>query len=147
MGAIEHLDDADNIGWSNDEDAEIPQGLVKPMLWRILVMPIQPKKQSTGGIVLVESARDAEAHLQFVGRLAAFGPVAFRSEKFAAGPDDLKRIAAGERVADAPNIGDWVIYPRYAGQRCEYKGTRLVLMNDDDLLARADGPSGFRIYI
>lgn len=137
----------DNVGWMNPEDADIPEDLPAPFLWRVLVLPVQPKKVSTGGILLPTQSQDAEGHLQFVGRIAAMGPLAFRSFKFTSGAVDWARILTGNRVSGAPKVGDWVVYGRYNGQRCEYKGTRLIMMNDDELLCSTSGPSGFRIYI
>lgn len=137
----------DNVDWANPEEMTIPDDLPDPYFWRVLVMPVQPKKQSKGGILLVESARDAEGHLQIVGKIASLGPLAFRSWKFARGVGDYIRILTGRRVSWAPKVGDWVVYGRYTGQRMEFKRTRLVLMNDDEVLGRADDPGAFRIYV
>ena len=133
--------------WANDEDSAIPEGLPTPRLWRILVMPVQRKAMSAGGIALPRSVMDSEDHLQFVGRVAALGPLAFKSRKMCAGIVDYLRVLFGMRVADAPKVGDWVAHGRYTGQRCEFKGARLIMMNDDELLADTDGPAGFRVYV
>ena len=133
--------------WENPEDHEAPADIPSPMLWRVLVMPVQPRTKTQSGIVLPEMARDAESHLQVIGKVVAMGPVAFKSDKFIAGPEDRARIERGDRVADAPAIGGWVVYPRYTGQRVVFRNTKLVMMNDDEILGRANGPDGFRIYL
>ena len=76
----------DNVDWQNPEEIAVPTDLPRPSIWRILVMPVQPKKVSKGGIVLPSMAQDAEGHLQIIGKVAALGPLAYRSWKFAAGP-------------------------------------------------------------
>ncbi len=153
MFAVPELDQSpefvenDNVDWLNPEEMEVPEGLPKPWGWRILVMPVQPKRKSKGGILLPSMTQDAEGHLQIVGKIAALGPLAFRSWKFAQGFGDYIRILGGKPAAWAPKVGDWVVYGRYTGQRCEYKRTRLIMMNDDDLVAQVDSCEGFRIHV
>lgn len=122
----------------NPEDVTVPDGLPRMLLWRVLVIPVQPKQQTTSGIILATETQDAEKALQFIGRVAGVGPLAGKSAKF--------RDENGQ-LQWPVKVGDWVVYGRYAGQRCEYKGTRLLLMNDDEILGVADGPEGFRIYV
>lgn len=136
----------DNVDWLNPEDIDLPQDLPRPSVWRMLIMPVQPKRKSKGGILLPYQAQDAEGHLQIVGKVAALGPLAFRSWKFAAGFTDYARIVTGQRVSWAPKVGDWVVYGRYTGQRCEYRGLKMVIMNDDELIAHISSPDGFKIY-
>lgn len=133
--------------WANDEEAKIPEGLPKPFMWRILVMPVQPRQVSKGGIVLALSTQNTEGHLQFIGKVAAVGPLAFRSRKLCAGIKDILRVLIGKTVAAAPKVGDWVVHGRYTGQRCEFKNTRLIMMNDDEVLAKCESPADFRVYL
>lgn len=144
---IDEYQENDNVGWLNPEDAEIPADLPQPRMWRVLVLPVQPKRVSRGGILLPTEAQDNEAHLQVIGKVAAMGPLAFRSFKHCADVWDCLRVVVGLRVRNAPKVGDWVGYSRYAGDRMEYKSVRLVVMNDDTLLLDLTGPEGFRIYI
>jgi co-chaperonin GroES (HSP10) len=137
----------DNVDWLNPEDMDVPQDIPPPFLWRICVMPVQPKKVSKGGIFLPVAAQDAEGHLQIIGKVVAIGPLAFRSFKYASGPRDYWRILTGRRVSWAPKVGDWVVYGRYTGQRCEYQNLRLVIMNDDELIAGARSAAGWKIYV
>ena len=123
----------DNQAWLNPEEVEIPDDLPQPLLWRLLVLPVQPKTVSRGGILLPPGAQDAEAHLQVIGKVAIMGPLVGKSDKFK-GCYDVK-------------VGDWVLFPRYGGQRMEYKNLRLIMLNDDELLAKINSPQGFRIYI
>lgn len=122
--------------WENIEETVMPEGLPAPLLWRVLVMPVQPKQVSKGGIILAQESQKAEGHLQIVGKVVAMGPVAGKSEQFKV--DGIPQFDV--------KVGDWVIFGRYTGQRCEFKGVKLILMNDDQLIAKANGPDGFRIY-
>lgn len=133
--------------WANPEDMAIPEDLPPPYSWRVCVMPVQPKRVSKGGIHLPVQAQDAEGHLQIIGKVVGLGPLAFRSSKLCASLMDRIRILFGRPVSWAPKIGDWVVYGRYTGQRTEYKNLRLVMMNDDELIAGAGSASGFRIYV
>lgn len=142
----EDFDPGDGIEWANDEDQEIPEGLPNPFMWRILVMPVQPRTTTKSGIVLAIETQNAEGHKQFVGRIAAVGPLAFRSFKLCSGVMDFLRVMCGKQIAAAPKVGDWVVHGRYTGQRCEFKNTRLIMMNDDEVLAQCGGPDGFRVY-
>ena len=140
-------DAGDGIEWANDSEAKIPAGLPSPFMWRILVMPVQPKTQTKSGIVLAIQTQDAQGHLQFVGKIAAIGPLAFRSFKLCSGVMDYLRVLCGMRIAAAPKVGDWVVHGRYTGQRCEFKGSKLIMMNDDEVLAKCDSPADFRVYV
>lgn len=147
MEEADYFEANDNVGWLNPEDIPVPEDMPAPILWRVLVIPVQPKKVSSGGIMLPTQAQDAEGHLQFVGKVASLGPLAYTKFQFATGFSDWVRIVSGRRVSGSPKVGDWVVYGRYAGQRCEYKGIRLIMLNDDELLCRTSGPEGFRIHV
>jgi co-chaperonin GroES (HSP10) len=148
MTDLSEIDTAtDNADWANPEGTEAPAGLPVPALWRILVMPVQPTKKTASGIVIPVQAQDAEEHLQVVGKIVALGPLAYRSFKLAAGPLDYLRILCGMRVAWAPQVGDWIVYGRYTGQRLEYRDRRLIVMNDDEIIAQVADPSGFKVYL
>lgn len=140
-------DELDGNEWANDEDAKIPEGLPNPFMWRILVMPVQPRKVTKSGIILAPSTQDAEGHLQFVGKVAAVGPLAFRSWKLCSGLEDYLRVLMGKTIAAAPKVGDWVVHGRYTGQRCEFRGARLIMMNDDEVLAKCESPQDFKVYV
>ena len=104
---------------------------------------------SKGGIALPDAAMDGEAHLNYIGRVVALGPLAGKSEKFQ-NPywdplDDGEAIA--RRYLWDVKEGDWVVFSRYAGQRKEFNGVKLLTVNDDEILDVIDGPEGFRIYV
>jgi co-chaperonin GroES (HSP10) len=118
----------------NDEDVTIPEGIPSPQLWRMLVAPIKPRRESKGGIVLPDEALDAEATLTYIGKVVKCGPLVGKKPEWPEGGYDIKP-------------GDWVVFGRHAGQRFEFKGVKLLLIDDDAIMAKADSPEGFRIYV
>lgn len=143
----EYYDAGDGIEWANDIGTKVPDVLPRPFKWAVLVMPVQPKVMSKGGIELPKEVLDNQGHLQVVGKLIAIGPVAFKSPKLCAGIIDRLRVLFGLRVSGAPKIGDWVIYGRYTGMRFEFNGTRIIMMNDDELLGDPVEPQNIRVYV
>lgn len=119
--------------WLNAEDFTIPEGVPVPQLWRMLVAPVQPRKQSAGGIIIPDQAQDAEEVLAYIGKVVSKGPMVGMKPEWPSGMYDI-------------NVGDWVVFGRYAGQRFEYKGLKLLLLDDDAVMAKCSGPDGFRIY-
>lgn len=120
--------------WLNPEDIEIdPETLPAPQLWRMLIVPVQPKAVSKGGIVLPDQVTNNTDMLVFLGKVAACGPLVGKKEGW-------------ENAYDV-KAGDWVVFGRYAGQRFERAGVKYILINDDEVLAKVNGPEGFRIYL
>jgi co-chaperonin GroES (HSP10) len=138
----------DQAGWGNhDIEPDVPLDLPDMLLWRVMVMPVQMRPVSKGGIEMPSSVLDNAMHLQFVGRVVRMGPLAYRSKKFVCGLRDTLRVALGMPIAKAPKVGDWVVYGRYAGQKTEFRGSRYLIMNDDEILGIANAPEGFRVYV
>lgn len=130
----EFLEEAE---WAN-EDREYPEGfwdgLPKPILWRLLVMPVKPKEKSKGGIVIPVQAQDAQRYLNYIGRVVACGELAFKTERF-------------EGDSHLPKLGDYVVYSRYTGQPMTYKGVKLLILNDDEVLGTVPDPEALQIHI
>lgn len=135
MGAAESLSEVEKTDyWLNPEEIKIPEDLPQPQLWRMLIAPVQPRRKSAGGIIVPEQARDSEEHLAYIGKVVAVGPMVGRKPEWPEGMYDIK-------------VGDWVVFGRYAGQRFQFKDLRLLLLDDDAVMAKCSGPEGFRIYI
>lgn len=134
-----------------------PEDLPEPTLWRVLILPKQPKRMSKGGIALPGSAVDAEIHLNYVGQVLKLGPLAGKSEKFE-NPDFR---AVNDGTASDPKMyesipprflwnvkpGDWVIFGRYSGQVVTYKDVRLLTVNDDEIVQVIKSPDGYKVYV
>ena len=122
--------DEGTAGWNN-EDTELPESfwkdLPKPTYWRVLIAPVKPKEVSKGGIVLALANQEAQDILNFLGRVVAVGPMAGKHERLGG--------TGTEPGPDFPKVGDYVAYGRYAGQRLQHAGVRLLICNDDEILA------------
>ena len=142
--------------FANTDDTDIDlaaiREAIKPLLWRVLICPVQPRKLSKGGIALPDAVQDGEEHLNYIGRVVSMGPLAGRSEKFLspawinARDMNTSHVDCGPKFAWSVKEGDCVVYGRYSGQRMEWKGVKLVQVNDDEILAVVDSIESFRIY-
>lgn len=119
----------------NAEDVQVPKGCPKAALWRVLVAPVRPMSKSRGGIELPTIVGENAEHFTYIGKIVSIGPMAGIKDGWPAGAWPYK-------------VGDWVLFGRYAGQRFEYQGVKLLILDDDNILAEAvSGPDGFRIYL
>ena len=101
----------------------------QPNGWRILLLPYQGRKQTTGGILLPEESREREAVGTVCGYVLRVGPLAYQDpNKF------------GEGAEPWCKEGDWVLFGRYAGSRFKIEGGEVRLFNDDEVLARINSP-------
>lgn len=120
------------------ERLELPLPGVEPLFWRILVAPVRPQQTTKGGIILADQTFEAAEHLNYIGMVVAIG----------AGAMQHQRLKEGYENAGPPfALGNWVIYKRYAGLKMVYKGLRILAVNDDDILLRADSPDGWRVLV
>ncbi len=137
-------------------DMEVPEDAPEAFLWRLLIMPAQPRAMSKGGIALPNKVMEAEEHLNYIGKVVGIGPLAGKSEKFANPAWTEWRDNTSVEPPPRPEpprylwdikVGDWVIYGRYTGQKCWFKGAKMIFVNDDEILGKAKaGPVGFKVY-
>lgn len=128
------MSNQDNRGWDNDDSVAIPDDHPVPILWRILVAPIRAKKQTASGIVIAQEARQAQEHLNYVGKIVAWGDMAFQDKRF-------------QGDSNLPKVGDFVVYGRYAGQPMIHKGVKFLIINDDEILAVVKDPESLTIHV
>lgn len=79
---------------------------IRPLEYKVIVLPQQVDEKTRGGLYLPQEARDKEQHGQMEGVIVAMSPLAFNYDDF---PDDMK-----------PVVGDHVVFPRY--QATEFDG-------------------------
>lgn len=129
MAEFETWQDANT--WATDSDVDDPLGgvLPEPVGWRILVRPMQPREKTEGGVIVPDQARDNQAKIQTVGRILAVGPQAWSREDMG-GP--------------WAKVGDYVLFGKWAGQRFECDGVKLVILNDDEITAVVPKPEVIR---
>lgn len=160
----------DNFQWVDFKDLGIDAAdLPRPLTWRLMVLPKQPRKMTTGGIALPDQVNDVERHLNYIGQVVAMGPLAGKNEKFE-NPKWMppqNTVEAAQRLLDIKNdiarfgeelpreprylwdvkIGDWIIYGKYSGQHIEFRGTRFLTINDDEVVQVIKSPEGYRVYL
>lgn len=110
---------------------------VRPVGWRILVEPVQIKRETAGGIVLAEEAVKAQEYLRYIGKVVDVGELAYCDDKFKPHPN-----ASANRWC---KVGDHIAFGRHAGQEVIVNGDgeqkRFRLLNDDEVLAVIDDPA------
>lgn len=120
-----------------DVSVDLP---VTPVGWRVLIRPFEPPKESSGGIVLPDEARESEEHLTYVGQIVAMGDQCYKV--ITRSGIDLSKIDP------KPKVGDWIMYGTYGGQKIITKsGTKYLMMNDDGIMGIVKDPASFRAYI
>lgn len=115
--------------------------LPKPMGWKLLIRPRQAKKMSAGGIVLSNEVSDAEESMTFIGQVIAIGEAAF-----------MATTQGGINMAefvDVPDVGDWVVYAPFAGQKMRVKGddSIFLLLNDTEIQGLVANPDDYWSWI
>lgn len=114
--------------------------LPKPLLWRVVVEPWEPPKQTAGGIELPEEAIETQRNMTTVGKVKAMGSLCYKT-----------KTQSGLALSDEenkPEVGDWVLFGTYAGQRVRMRsGKFYVVINDDEILGVVDSPEDFHFYV
>lgn len=105
-----------------------PATVPEPVLWRLVIEPIQIADRTKGGIVLPEEVHRIEQLRATVGRVLAMAPGAYQHPKF-----------AGCEPACA--VGDWVQYQGFSGINTvaldlDGEEVTLRIINDDEICAR-----------
>tara|TARA_R100001230_G_C5466352_1_gene22873 strand:+ start:28 stop:456 length:429 start_codon:yes stop_codon:yes gene_type:complete len=117
-----------NNEWIENEEKADPEVLPSLPGYHILVRPVSVKNKTKGGLLLPDSVKDDVAYLTTVGKVLSIGDLAYKDEdKFPNG-----------KWCD---VGDYVCYARHAGQKLYYKGVRLLLLFDDQIMMKVDEPT------
>ena len=104
-----------------EQEKEKPAVSVKPTEDRVLVKPIEAETKTASGIYLPETAKEK--------------PV--KGEVIATGPG--KRLDNGKRAEMSVEIGDTVVYGKYAGTEVEIKGVKHLIIRESELLGVIEG--------
>lgn len=84
---------------------------MKPINDRVVVKPAQAEEKTKGGIIIPDTAKEKPQR----GEIVAVGP----------GKDgNLMTV----------QVGDIVLYGKYAGQELNYEGNDYLIMREDDIL-------------
>ena len=90
---------------------------LKPLGDRLLVRPIEQEETTASGIILPETAKEKPQE----GEVLAAGPGARKDD--------------GTRIAMDVQVGDRVLYAKYAGTEVKIDGTKHLILRESDVLA------------
>ncbi len=91
---------------------------LQPLSNRVIVRPIKRDEMTKGGIILPDTAKEKPQE----GTVIAVGPGRLNDK--------------GERIAIDLKVGDTVIYAKYAGTEIKEDDEELIILREDDVLAR-----------
>jgi chaperonin GroES len=91
-----------------------------PLGDKIIVKRLEAEQQTAGGIVLPDSAREKPRQ----GRVLSVG--------------DGVLLSNGVRAASQVSEGDRVLFGSYAGSEVEINGEDLLILREDEILARVE---------
>ncbi len=89
----------------------------KPLGDRVVVEPLEQEERTASGIVLPETAKEKPQK----GTILAVGP---------GGRDDK-----GQRITPDTQVGDTVLFAKYAGTEIKADGKKLLILKESDILA------------
>jgi len=107
-----------NEAWATEDDVLTPTNVPQPVGYRILIRPKGPVSKTKGGIYLPDKNKDTQAYLNSVGQVIAMGPECY-----------------SDRKSPWCKVGDWVLFGRYAGARISVQNVKMVIVNDDEIIA------------
>lgn len=90
---------------------------MKPLGDRLLVKPIEQEEKTASGIILPETAKEKPQE----GEVLAIGPGSRKDD--------------GTRIEMDVQVGDRVLYAKYAGTEIKIDGKKLLILKESDILA------------
>ncbi len=90
---------------------------LKPLGDRVVIKPLAAEEKTASGIVLPETAKEKPQE----GEIIAVG--------------SGKILENGQRVAMEVQVGDRIIYSKYAGTEFKIDGDEHLILNERDILA------------
>ena len=109
--------------WATDNSIPTPEKVPQPAGYRILIRPRGVIEKTKGGIILTDSSKDSQSYLNSVGQIIAMGSECY-----------------SDRKQPWCKVDDWVIFGRYAGARISVQKVKMLLLNDDEIIATLENP-------
>ena len=114
--------------WITDpEEMPDPQPLPTLPGFHVLIRPVSIKSVTKGGIFLPDSTKDDMAYITTIGQVLSLGTLAYM---------DKDKFPGGAWC----NVGDYVCYGKHSGTKLFYKGVRLILLFDDQIIMKVEDP-------
>ena len=112
-----------NEQWATDNDVPTPEKVPQPVGYRVLIRPRGVIEKTKGGIYLTDNSKETQSYMNSVGQVIAMGPECY-----------------SDRKNPWCKVGDWVVFGRYAGAKVSVQKVKMVIINDDEVLATLDNP-------
>lgn len=112
-------------------EIELPDNLPSPQGWRLLIVPYVPPKKSEGGVLLPDMSHEVNQDAVMTGLVLDMGLDAYTGETRSGKPRFSKPWC---------QIGDWVMFAKWAGSRIQIGQTKFRLLNDDEVFAVVEDP-------
>jgi chaperonin GroES len=109
---------------SNNNKKEDLVMKIKPLSDRVLVLRIEEDEQTTGGIIIPDTAKEKPQEGKVV----------------AAGPGRLDEN--GKRIPMAVKKNDRILFGKYAGTEIQIEGAEHIIMREDDILGIVEKKKG-----
>ena len=93
---------------------------IRPLNDRVLVKAIEKEDERIGGIIVPDTAKEKPQE----GEVVAVG--------------SGKLLEDGSRQAPCVDIGDKILYGKYAGTEIKHDGQDYLIMREDDILAKIE---------
>jgi chaperonin GroES len=93
---------------------------IRPLGDRVLVEPVEREETIAGGLLLPETAKEKPQ----------------QGDVLAAG--EGRRDDNGKRIPMDVNVGDKVLFAKYAGTEIKLNGKKLLIMKESDILGIVD---------
>jgi len=90
---------------------------IRPLKDRVLVIRIEEKEKTTGGIIIPDTAKEKPQE----GKVIAVGPGKWNEN--------------GKRIPSEVKKNDRVLFGKYAGSEIKIDGVEHLIMREDDILA------------
>ena len=133
------------VGWTDtamydwESDPGTPEvNLPDVKGWKLIVIPLEAKSKTDGGIHIPETMKADHEQIITVGVVHQLGELCYTR------PDMLvEESYVGRSGASYPTKvrkpwckeGDLVIFGKYAGMRIVFKGVAVRILNDDEIIA------------
>ena len=116
-----------NDMWVSKGETPDPEVLPELPGYHVLVRPVTIREATKGGILLPDSTKQDMSYLTTVGKVLALGDLAYK---------DIDKFPSG----DWCEVGDYVCYGKHAGVKMIYKGIKLILLFDDQIMLKVENP-------
>ena len=113
--------------WITEEETPNPSPLPDLPGFHVLVRPISVKSVTKGGIFIPDSTREDMSYLTTVAQVLSLGNLAYM---------DKDKFPSGAWCS----VGDYVCYGKHAGVKMVYKGIKLILLYDDQIMLKVENP-------